>query len=76
MYPRSFPKSLSLSRTAISVARNIVVHDGHISAVIDMEFAGSCPMSELLGGVGVEWFEMEDEILWSIDHGATESKTQ
>lgn len=76
MYPRSFPKSLSLSCTAISVARNIVVHDGHISAVIDWVFAGSYPMSELLGGVGVELFELEDEILWSIDNGATQSKTQ
>lgn len=43
--------------------RNIIVHNGHISAVIDWEFAGSYPVSELLGGVGVEWFELKDENL-------------
>ena len=43
--------------------RNTTVHDGHISAVIDWEFAGSCPLSELLGGVGGELFELEDDNL-------------
>ena len=40
-----------------------MVHNGHISAVIDWEFAGSYPLSELLGGVGVELFELEDDNL-------------
>ena len=43
--------------------RNIMVHNGTISAVIDWEFAGSYPLSELLGGMGVELFELEDENL-------------
>ena len=43
--------------------RNIMVDKGHISAVIDWEFAGSYPLSELLGGVGVELFELEDDNL-------------
>ena len=43
--------------------RNTMVHDGHFSAVIDWEFAGSCPFSELLGGVGGELFELEDDNL-------------
>lgn len=43
--------------------RNIMVHQGHVRAVIDWEFAGSYPLSELLGGVGVELFELEDENL-------------
>ncbi len=43
--------------------RNIMVHNGHINAVIDWEFAGSYPLSELLGGVGVELFELEDDNL-------------
>lgn len=43
--------------------RNMMVHNGHISAVIDWEFAGSYPLSELLGGVGVELFELEDDNL-------------
>ena len=47
--------------------RNLMVHKGHISAVIDWEFAGSFPLSELLGGVGVELFELEDDNLW--EHG-------
>lgn len=40
-----------------------MVHNGHISAIIDWEFAGSYPLSELLGGTGVELFELEDENL-------------
>ena len=40
-----------------------MVHNGNISAVIDWEFAGSYPLSELLGGMGVELFELEDENL-------------
>ena len=43
--------------------RNIMVHNGSISAVIDWEFAGSYPLSELLGGMGVELFEQEDDNL-------------
>lgn len=43
--------------------RNMMVHKGHISAIIDWEFAGSYPLSELLGGVGVELFELEDDNL-------------
>lgn len=43
--------------------RNMMVHNGHISAIIDWEFAGSYPLSELLGGVGVELFELEDDNL-------------
>ena len=43
--------------------RNIMVHNGRISAVIDWEFAGSYPLSELLGGMGVELFELEDDNL-------------
>lgn len=43
--------------------RNIVVHNGHISAIIDWEFAGSYPLSELLGGLGVELFALEDHNL-------------
>lgn len=47
--------------------RNIMVHNGHISAVIDWEFAGSYPLSELLSGMGVELFELEDDNL--LEHG-------
>ena len=43
--------------------RNMMVHNGSISAVIDWEFAGSYPLSELLGGTGVELFELEDDNL-------------
>ncbi|CAD6574326.1 MAG: hypothetical protein ASARMPRED_006663 [Alectoria sarmentosa] len=63
--------------------RNTTVHDGHISAVIDWEFAGSCPLSELLGGVGGELFELEDDNLleyrqWSdrIKDGVVEKEVQ
>lgn len=41
----------------------MMVHEGHISGIIDWEFAGSYPLSELLGGMGVELFELEDENL-------------
>ena len=43
--------------------RNIMVHNGHISAIINWEFAGSYPLSELLGGLGVELFDLEDDNL-------------
>lgn len=41
--------------------RNIMVKEGRIVAVLDWEFAGSYPLSELLGGVGVDVLEMETE---------------
>ena len=41
--------------------RNIMVKDGSIVAVLDWEFAGVYPLSELLGGVGVDVLEMETE---------------
>ena len=40
-----------------------MVHNGHIRAVIDWEFAGSYPLSEVLGGTGIGFFELEDENL-------------
>ena len=40
-----------------------MIQDGHVRAIIDWEFAGSYPLSELLGGTGVELFELEDENL-------------
>ena len=40
--------------------RNMMIHDGHIRAIIDWEFAGSYPLSELLGGSSVELSELED----------------
>ena len=43
--------------------RNILVGNGQIQAIIDWEFAGSYPLSEQLGGVGVELFELEDDNL-------------
>lgn len=43
--------------------RNIMVHEGHVKAVLDWEFAGSYPLSELLGGDGIEMFELENENL-------------
>ena len=41
--------------------RNIMMRDKHISAVLDWEFAGSYPLSELLSGGGVDVLEMETE---------------
>lgn len=41
--------------------RNIMMKDGHIEAILDWEFAGSYPLSELLGGMGVDVLEIEDE---------------
>ena len=41
--------------------RNIMMKDGRIEAVLDWEFAGSYPLSELLGGMGVDVLEVEDE---------------
>lgn len=41
--------------------RNIMMKEGRIVAVLDWEFAGVYPLSELLGGVGVDVLEMETE---------------
>lgn len=41
--------------------RNIMIKDGRIAAVLDWEFAGFYPLSELLAGVGVDVLEMESE---------------
>lgn len=41
--------------------RNIMMKDGHIEAILDWEFAGSYPLSELLGGMGVDVLEAEDD---------------
>lgn len=41
--------------------RNIMVKDGHIKAILDWEFAGAFPLSELLGGMGFDIVEAEDE---------------
>ena len=41
--------------------RNIMMKDGRIEAILDWEFAGSYPLSELLGGTGVDVLEMETE---------------
>lgn len=38
-----------------------MMKDGRISAILDWEFAGSYPLSELLGGSGVDVLEMETE---------------
>lgn len=45
-----------------------MVQKGHIRAVIDWEFAGSYPLSELFGGMGVELFELEDDNLLEYRH--------
>lgn len=41
--------------------RNIMMKDGRIAAILDWEFAGSYPLSELLGGVGVDVLEMDSD---------------
>lgn len=41
--------------------RNIMMRDGRIEAILDWEFAGSYPLSELLGGMGVDVLEVEDD---------------
>ncbi|KAL8938710.1 MAG: hypothetical protein Q9216_003747 [Gyalolechia sp. 2 TL-2023] len=41
--------------------RNIMVKDGKIQAILDWEFAGAYPLSELLGGMGVDILEVEDD---------------
>lgn len=41
--------------------RNIMMKDGRIEAILDWEFAGSYPLSELLGGMGVDLLEVEDD---------------
>lgn len=48
--------------------RNIMIHDGHVKAVLDWEFAGSYPLSEILGGIAIEVFELEDENLLENEH--------
>ena len=40
--------------------RNILVHDGHVRSIIDWEFAGFYPLNEVVGGTGIELFELED----------------
>ncbi|KAL8964742.1 MAG: hypothetical protein Q9197_006823 [Variospora fuerteventurae] len=51
--------------------RNIMVKDGRITGILDWEFAGAYPLSELLGGMGVDVLEPADEAgeeennLWS-----------
>ena len=40
-----------------------MVHVGQIRAIIDWGFAGSYPLSELLGGVGSDLVGLEDDIL-------------
>jgi len=41
--------------------RNIMVRDKKIVAILDWEFAGSYPLSEVLAGTGVDVVEMEDD---------------
>ncbi|KAL9005351.1 MAG: hypothetical protein Q9188_001867 [Gyalolechia gomerana] len=41
--------------------RNIMVKDGSVQAVLDWEFAGAYPLSELLGGMGVDVLEVDDD---------------
>ena len=41
--------------------RNIMMKDRRIEAILDWEFAGSYPLSELLGGTGIDVLEMETE---------------
>lgn len=38
-----------------------MVKDGSVQAVLDWEFAGAYPLSELLGGMGVDVLEVEDD---------------
>ena len=52
--------------------RNIMMQNKKIAAVLDWEFAGSYPLSEMLAGRGVDVLEMVDEetaeenSLWSL----------
>ena len=41
--------------------RNIMMKEGRVQAVLDWEFAGFYPLSELLGCTGVDVLEMESE---------------
>ncbi|KAL8688911.1 MAG: hypothetical protein Q9218_005298 [Villophora microphyllina] len=41
--------------------RNIMVKDGRVNAILDWEFAGAYPLSELPGGMGVDVLEADDE---------------
>lgn len=52
--------------------RNMIIHNGKINAIIDWEFAGSYPLSELLGGTGIEMFELDDDNL--LEHGQWSDK--
>ncbi|KAG2124172.1 kinase-like domain-containing protein [Suillus clintonianus] len=51
--------------------RNIIMQGTRVQAVLDWEFAGAYPLGELLGGMGVDVLEVEDEesdaenTLWS-----------
>lgn len=51
--------------------RNIIMHGTQVRAVLDWEFAGAYPLSELLGGMGVDVMEVNDDeseeenALWS-----------
>jgi aminoglycoside phosphotransferase (APT) family kinase protein len=51
--------------------RNIIMHGTQVQAVIDWEFAGAYPLSELLGGISVDVMEVydheseEENALWS-----------
>lgn len=41
--------------------RNIIMHGTQVQAVLDWEFAGAYPLSELLGGMGVDVVEFDDD---------------
>ncbi|KAG2032809.1 kinase-like domain-containing protein [Suillus americanus] len=51
--------------------RNIMMHGTQVQAVLDWEFAGAYPLGELLGGMGVDVVEFDDDeseeenALWS-----------
>ncbi|KIK40673.1 hypothetical protein CY34DRAFT_806970 [Suillus luteus UH-Slu-Lm8-n1] len=50
--------------------RNIIMHGTQVQAVIDWEFAGAYPLSELLGGMGVyimepDEYNDEENVRWS-----------
>ena len=41
--------------------QNMMIHKSRIAAIIDWEFSGSYPLSEILGGMGIELFELDDD---------------
>ena len=52
--------------------RNIIMQGSQVQGVLDWEFSGACPLSELLGGgIGVDILEVDDDesdrenTLWS-----------